>query len=410
VTRSTRSAAGQLAAARRLTDPEAADELLRAAAEHAGAALSSWRLRNVHHRASRSVSAVYEAMLDVDGQERDVLLVAHVDEKPLPPAAFVLRSGAQQVAVWRFPYDPYLVGLPSAVHRARVRELLDGLGGPPGAVQLRTRSYRPSRRAVVEVTIDGPEASGRVLYLKVLAGDRATELADLHRQLERAVPVPSVIGVAAHQGIVALEALGGFTLRSVLLEGGELPDPSGLVELSQRLAATEVRSRRDPARFADPTRHVELLTELVPDLGSRLERAQVEAAPVPGTPRVPVHGDLHDGQVLLDEVGTVTGLLDVDGVGRGFVAQDAGSLVAHVEVVGEVWPEAASRCASYASRLVDAYEPWLGGEALARGAASAWLALATGPHRAQEVDWEERTRHRVRRAEEWLARRASPIG
>jgi hypothetical protein len=405
--RERRSTAAELGSARHLTDPVAAGDLLGAAAEHAGATLDRWRLRNVHHRASRSVSAVYEVMLTVDGVSRDVLLVAHVDAKPLPPGTFVLRSGEEQVAVWRFPHDPFLPGLPSAVHRDRVRELLDTLGAVPGAVELRTRSYRPSRRAVVEVTIDGTAQAGRILYLKVLAGRRATELADLHEQLEHRVPVPAVIGVAERQGIVALEALGGRTVRAVLVEGGELPDPAALVELSRHLAGADLRSRRDPERFADPTRHVELLSLLLPDLRPRLSRIAAGLTPAGGE-RVPVHGDLHDGQLLVDPVGNITGLLDIDGVGRGSAAQDAGSLVAHVEVVGEVWPAVAGRCAAYAAEIARAYGRWVGADELARGAATAWLALATGPHRAQDVDWEDRTRARVARAEAWLDRTGPP--
>jgi hypothetical protein len=167
-----------------------------------------------------------------------VLLVSHVDARPLPPGTFTLRAGDDEVAVWRFPYDPCLPGLPSAVCRPRVRELLDGLSAPAGRVSLRTRAYRPSRRAVVEVTITGPTHTGRMLYLKVLPGDRADELAGVHRQLTPAVPVPRVIGVAPAQGILAIEALGGVTLRPALTSGAPLPSADELVDLSRRFAAS----------------------------------------------------------------------------------------------------------------------------------------------------------------------------
>jgi hypothetical protein len=378
-------------------------ELLRAAAAHAGARLVRAQLRSVHHRARRSVSHVFAATLALGDVEREVLLVAHVDRRPLPAGAFVLASDGIPAAVWRFPHDPYLPGLPSAIAPARVRELLDTLRGPAGEVSLRTRAYRPSRRAVVEVTVHGPDAVGRVLYLKVLAGDRAAELADLHRQLASHVPVPKVIGVASGQGIVALQALEGRTLRSALVEGHPLPDPGELVDLSGRVAASGLVSRRDPRGFADPTRHVPSLERLAPDRADLVaEVAQAVVSGDPG-PLVSVHGDLHDGQLLLSPAGRVTGLLDVDGAGTGHLAQDAGTLVAHLAVVGEVWPQVADRAETYAAAVADAYRPRVGASALARATAGAWLGLATGPHRAQDAGWEAATRARIDRAARALA-------
>ena len=378
-------------------DGEGARELLAAAAQAAGAPLRDARLRSVHHRAGRSYSQVHEAVLDVSGEPVEVLLVAHVDVRGFPDGTFTLVRDRDEVAVWRFPHDPYLRGLPSAIDAGRVRELLDRLQAPPGVVSLHTRAYRPSRRAVVEVRIAGPEAAGRVLYLKVLAGRRATELAGMHRALAPHVPVPSVLGLADEQGILALEALGGPTLRQALVSGTALPDPAELVELSARFAASGLSSRRDPRRFADVRRHVDGLSALVPDLADEIARIAAEAVAL-DAPTVPVHGDLHDGQLLLGPDGNVTGLLDVDGSGDGLVAQDAGSLVAHVAAVGEVWPEARERAGSMADAIAAAYRPTVGADALRRAIAGAWLALATGPHRAQDTDWESHTRRRIERA------------
>ncbi len=381
-----------------LTGPGAQD-LLAAAGHAASVELGTWRLRSVHHRNGRSVSAVYEAELRTGGDTREVLLVAHVDARGLPDTALVLSGGGHRVAVWRFPHDPFLPGLPAAVHRRRVRELLDALDGPGGDVSLRTRAYRPSRRAVVEVTVGGGEVEGRVLYLKVLAGRRASELAEVHRQLDGVVPVPSVIGVDRGQGIVALEALPGATLRSALVAGDPVPPAETLTALVGTLAGSGLESRRDPTRFADPTRHVELLRRLVPDAERGLVRAARAAADI-GGPQAPVHGDLHDAQVLVEE-GAVVGLLDVDGAGVGLVAQDLGRLVAHLEVVGEVWPAAKDRAESYATTVADAAAAMVAPSDLARGVAGAWLGLATGPYRAQEHDWPELTRQRIARAERW---------
>lgn len=384
------------AGARHLEDDEVATDLLRAAADAAGVELRSARLRSVHTREGRSRSHVYEATLVEGHRERDVLLVAHADRKAPAVPAFELEREDARVAVWRFPNDPYLPGLPSAVDPARVRELLDRLGGPSGDLHLHTRAYRPSRRAVVEVTVTSPEMAGRVLYLKVLAGDRAVELAAIHRELASLLPVPRVVGVAPDQGILALEALEGATLRAALVEGAALPDPAAIVELSRRTAQHGVDTGRDPRAFADPSRHVAQLSHLAPELATEIRRVADAATGLDG-PRVGVHGDLHDGQLLLED-GEVTGVLDVDGAGQGLLAQDAGNLIAHVEVVGHLWPAVADACTGYAAALADAYRSVVGGDELAVATAGAWLGLATGPHRAQETGWPETTRRRIQRA------------
>lgn len=382
--------------ARRLEANDVAEELLTVACERAGVRLLAHRRRSVHHRVGRSVSQVFEARIQTGGETRDVLLVAHADLRGLPDGALVLERGDDRVAVWRFPHDPYLPGLPSAIDAPRVRELLDHVGAPSGALRLRTRAYRPSRRAVVEVTVTNAASPRRVLYLKVLSGARATTLADHHRQLAAHVPVPRVIGVAETQGIVALEALPGHTLRDAVAEGAPVPEPAELLDLSHRLQASGLASDRSPRDFANPTRHVDLLCELAPEAAPTVRRVADEASRVEGAACV-VHGDFHAGQVLVDG-GAIVGLLDVDGAGHGLLAHDAGTFVAYLQVLGELHPEARDRLETYAAAVADAYRPEIGAAVLARATAGAWLGLATAAHRSQEPDWAATTRRRIDRA------------
>jgi hypothetical protein len=382
-----------------------ADErsLLSAATRAAGARLLTSRVRSIHQRPQRSRSVVYEAVLEVEGQRSQVLLVSHVDLRGYPERAFVLAADGLEVAVWRFPFDPYLPGLPPAISPVRVRELLDQLGAAPGAVTLRTRAYRPTRRAVVEVRIDGP-VSGRVLYVKVLPLARARSVARRHRQLATAgLPVPRLVGLAEHQGIVAIEALGGPTLTEALRTGAPLPAPAALVELSQRFAVSEVRGSRDPRAFADPLRHVTLLSELLPHRGDEIAELAQAASEVDAA-LVGVHGDLHPGQLLLGPDGEVTGVLDVDGAGQGYLAHDAGNLLAHLRATGELHPSSRAGTLAYASQLEAAYTEVVGAEPLARATAAAWLGLATSAHRAQEPSWREQVEQRIDRAAQLLGR------
>lgn len=364
------------------------DELLRA------------RLRSVHHQAERSVSRVFDVTLQQRETVREVAIVVHVDTRPLPASAAVIEVEDLPVAVWRFPEDPYLPGLPSAVDHGRVRLWLEVLGAQVGSVRVRTRAYRPTRRAVLEVSVDAAEGSRRRVFLKVVAPHRAAALANSHHQLSPHVPVPQVLGLDPDAGIVALEALPGERLREAVVSGAELPDPWELVAITDRLAVCDLDTQQDPRRFADATRHVPLLSRLVPPAADRVARVANHTRSLYG-PLVTVHGDLHDGQLLL--VGaTVSGLLDVDGAGPGLVAEDAGRLVAHLQVLADRHPDAADRITAYADEVARAFAQSVGAQQLAWGTAAAWLGLATGAYRAQSAGWAAITRQRIDRAEQAL--------
>ena len=375
---------------------QAAGRLLADACARAGATLLDHRLRSIHHRGHRSVSHVHDVDLWADGSVRRVLLVLHADAGPLPAKAMALTSEGGRVAVWRFPHDPYLPDLGPAVDLHRVRRLLDHLGVGPGKVGLRTRVYRPTRRAVVEVTVTGGDGTRRALYLKVLPGDRARAVADRHRELAAHAPVPAVVGVSSTGGTVVLDALQGRTLRDALADGDPVPEPAEIVAVSRRLMDSGLRSDRSPRAFADPARHVARLCELVPEEAETV-RAVARAAGDIEAGETVVHGDLHAGQLLVRD-GHLTGLLDVDGAGTGLLAHDAGSLVAYLRVLGELRPRATVRIEDYADRISEAYTPLVGARGLARATAGAWLALATSAHRSQEPGWPATTKSRIARA------------
>lgn len=370
---------------------------LSVAAEAAGARLITSRTRSIHHRPGRSRSVLHDATIEVAGQRHEVVLVTHVETRGFPDGAFVLSADELEVAVWRFPNDPYLPGLPSAVSAKRVRELLDELGAAPGRVRLRTRAYRPVRRAVVEVRIDG-ERSGRVLYLKILPRPRARSVARRHRQLIAAgLPVPGVVGLAERQGIVAIEALGGPTLADALRVGAPVPRPEQLLAVTEGFAGSGVVGSLDPRRFADPLRHVPLLAGILPERGTEIAGLAREAAAVEA-PLVGVHGDLHAGQLLLGADGAISGVLDVDGAGQGYTVHDAGNLVAHLEAFGDLDPAITDRVHAYAREVAEAYAEVCGRQALARAMAGSWIGLATGAYRAQEPGWQLELERRIDRA------------
>lgn len=385
-----------------LTD--VADQILRQALHPDGVEVRSWRRTRIHPRGS-SLSVRFD--VDVSGADQPTLdIIGHTSGRPIPPGAAAVRVGTHDVHVWRFPHDPYLPGLPPASSSARVAELLVALGAPTAQVRLRTRAYRPSRRAVIEVRSGAAEAAA--LYLKVLGGrtsarvgQRARDLAEIHRTLTAAgVPVAPLVGVAERQGIVAIARVPGESLRAALLLGHPVPPPGDLVDAVMTLAATDLPGSGDPRAFADPSRHVPLLSAALPDLVDHLEEAANFAATA-GGPSGTVHGDLHDGQALIHR-GQLAGFIDLDGAGPGLVAHDAGRMLAYLEHAAEVDPRRRDRVHRYADELHAGFtKAGVPTRDLAAGAAAAWIGLATAPYRSRHAGWQDQVRDAIERALRW---------
>lgn len=389
-----------------------------------GATRHDWRVRSVHRRGSASVAVVYEVDLaDGDGRRRDRLYVAHACAKPVPGNAARVDLDGTAVHVWQFPHDPYLPGLPTAVSRIEAARLLRRLGLGTRAqddtdgtdrVQpaIRTRSYRPTRRAVVELRPGAGLAPAA--YLKLLGGRtpervrrRAQRLATVHEQLRPTVPVPPVLDRDPDAGRVVLGAVAGATLRAALREGLALPEPAAVRDLLadlHRLPA--LPDGADPDRFADIGRHVARLAARLPERAADLARLAAVADTV-GGPRGTVHGDLHDGQLLVVD-GVVTAVLDVDGAGTGTIAHDLGRLLAHLDASRLLAPERAERVDAYVAELEDVLHDLAPPRDLVAAAAAAWVGLATGPLRVASPDWRHETSDRIERALVWAGRAERP--
>lgn len=398
-----------------LTGP-AAGRLLATIIDEDGGTLTDWRVRSVHRRGSSGLAVVHEVRLtDRGGRHRDRLYVTHVSTRPVPDGAVRIEVDGIGVHAWPFPDDPYLPGLRAAVNRAEAARLLRRLGREPpdGATTpaIRTRSYRPTRRAVVELR-PGPDLPPAA-YVKLLGGRtqqriqrRAQRLATVHRRLLPAVPVPPVLEVARGAGRVVLGPLRGTTLRAALREGGRLPDPGALAGLLQRFhAQPALPDGADPDRFAGIGRHVTRLRDRLPARAADLDRLARVAATV-GGPRGTVHGDLHDGQVLVAD-GEITGLLDVDGAGTGTIAHDLGRLLAHLDASRLQAPDLAARVDVHVAAVAEAVADLAPARDVAAAAAAAWVGLATGPLRVASPGWRRQAGARIDRALVW-ATRADP--
>lgn len=369
-----------------------------AAVRAVGAELVSASPGQITYRPGRSVTVRYDAKVRWPGRGTTGEALVATTGGTLPAGALVVEDGDASVAVWRVPHDPELPGLASALDDMVVRALFDDLGLPPGPVTLRLRAYRPLRRAVVEVTTP----RGR-LFLKVVKPGRAEALHRHHVALSAVVPTPRSHGWSAELGVVALQALPGRTLRRAL-DGNRaaLPGPGALLGLLDALPPVVGPAVGAPS--ASAARHGRLVAAVVPDLGPRVRDlvAGVAAGTGAGDDRaMPVHGDLHEAQLLVDG-GRITGLLDVDTAGPGHRTTDLATLIGHLSALAA----SSSRRASverYAAQLLAGFDAMVDPARLRREVAAVVLGLATGPFRVQQPRWTAETQRRVTLAERWLA-------
>lgn len=383
-----------------LTGPDAVD-LLNAALATSDEQLVSWRVRQVDHRPGSGTTVAYDVTVDGPSGPREQLLAASTAPATaaLPDGVLQLSDGTTTATVWRCPLDPGLPGLAAAMDPVAVVELLRSYGVPASEVVLRLRTYRPRRRAVVEVT-----APGCRVFLKVLRPHAAEALHNRHRLLvDAGLPAPRSLGWR-EDGLLVLQALDGQTMRSRLRSPGD-PLPSGavLLDLLRQLPA-EVCALPRRRSWTDVVEHYAAVLASV--LPAEAERCRVLAARIraqavdPGQDE-PTHGDFYETQLLLTG-DRVTGLLDVDTLGPGRRADDLACLLAHVSVLAQMEP--AHRATSHATGAawLAEFERHTDLVDLRARVAGVVLSLATGPHRVQEYQWQQATRDRLTLAEQWL--------
>lgn len=374
-----------------------APALLAAAVAAGGGELRSLTARQTTYHPGRSLTVRYDAAVRWrGGPVTNDMLVASAGGH-LPGGALVLEDGDHQVAVWRVPSDPHLPGLAPALDPAAVRRLLHDLGAPVGECTPRLRAYRPGGRAVIEIA-----APGARLFLKVVRPRFARALHDRHRLLADHVPVPRSLGWSGELGLVALQALGGVTLRRALDQRRGLPDASALLGLLDRLP--KPGSGTEPANGWHPGRFAALISAVAPELAARVGALSEVLAGVEATaevPAVPVHGDFHEAQLLV-EGGRITGLLDVDTFGLGRRVDDVAALIGHLSTLAGTSPRRAA-IERYAANLLDTFDRSVDPVLLRQAVAAVVLGLATGPFRVLEPAWRTTTARRVRLAERWLA-------
>ncbi len=381
-------------ALRILLGPEAREVVSPALAE-AGLGVESVVARQVRYVPSRSVTVHFRVELTPAPDSLGAITVVATSGIEVPEHVPKVASDDIEIALWRYPFDPLLPGLALASDAEKVRRLLVELGGSDEPCRVRLRAYRAMRRAVVEV-----DGGAHRLFLKIVRPSRARAVHDRHLALAGVLPVPRSFGWSESQGIVALQAMPGVTLRASLAAGGdEVPSPGAIVELLDRFDEARAPTREVQGPHEVVEQHARLIGTVAPELGDRLRALVAAVGRLEREPEATVHGDFHASQVLVDGA-AVVGLVDVDTAGRGERSNDFASMLAQLSTLAQA--NGGGAFDRYGARLVSRFDRRADPVALRLKTAAAVVGLATGPFRVQERDWRRNTSARLDLAERWL--------
>lgn len=362
-------------------------------------------LAELHHRPGAGVSGVFEAS---DGSTTLYLGATAEKLEKVPEGAVRLDSGQGTVVVWLHPADPLLPGLRLATTPALVEEKW---GGGRVLEELRTLAYRPLRRAVLLARF----GDGNQLFLKVLRKD-AQLLHDKHLALLQAgVPAPTPVGPPI-DGVLAFHRARGVPLAEDLMHAPDLPlDPKQIIGVLDSLPRALMEF---PARAAWSDRlgwYGHAAQTAVPDQAENIAALIQRLAHMLENSRrgelVPSHGDFYEANIFVTD-GTITGLLDIDSAGPGYLVDDLACFIGHLAVLPGL-DARYERVGDYLDRYAKAFEAELGNRGVSAGglyarAACVVLSLVAGARDESNPDWRSVAMDRLRRVEELavLAQRA----
>lgn len=381
------------------------EPLLRAAVEHAGGHLLTWELDHVDAAPELSTTATYAASVRWPHGDRTELLGVSARTGELLPSdarAEIFEDGHRRVAVWLYPNDPDLLGLPTAAYPERMAEAFNAgrvFGRPVTAEQLSLSmiGYRPRRRAVVKAVVSDPH---EVFYVKVLREKLFADVYNKHTMLlDAGVPAPEV-ALATDDHLLVLRELPGMAMAKALFEPGDPCTAEDLITVLDSMPqSVSTLERRAP--WADAVAHYSsMVTATMPELGDELGwlTEQITSGLKKFPPGdEPTHGDFHEGQLRVLG-GRIVGILDVDTIGPGRRADDLACLIGHLSTIQRMNPQQEAKVRDLLTRWVPVFDRRVDPVELRLRAAAVVISLATGPYRGQEADWRQQTLQMVRSA------------
>lgn len=367
----------------------AASDVLRMPIEAAGGSLHSARPVNIHYRPGSDLVVRYSTQVSWPGKPRtrETHMAACAVRGPhagTVPVESIIKGRKVTVGVWRWPFDPVLHGLGSAVTKRFVADLCEVKDRAD--LSLKVVAFRPTERAVIRATTSTDE-----FYLKVMDPRSVGSVVARHAALAASgVPVANLRTAVPEAGIVVFDALRGATLRDGLKAGcGHWPTASAFDWLASVISGADIEQARPVAsRLTDGVLHAAMLAEVMPGEQDLLENLSNTIRAVAVPPRSgTIHGDLHEGQLLIDR-GQIVGVLDIDDVGPGAPIDDRASLLAFLRFRAITVPKHRARITQYADELRSESATSFPLADLDVHTAAVLLGLATGPFRIQQQGWE----------------------
>ena len=249
-------------------------------------------------------------------------VTAYVDTSGIAVAA---ETGLAQEGVgriWTHPADPHLPALAAAAFGSAVQTLLSRLGvadvGEPEMV-----AYRPGRRAVLRVS----SAEG-VLWIKMVRPRHVERIVAAHRALRDAGVAAPQIRAWSPTGLLVIAEANGTPATSAVWTAEGLIDAVERVRVA--IAATTTEHRARSAALSRVDWYAARVISLNPALAERVSALQTALLATPSSGEATIHGDLHFGQLFLNDAGDdITGVIDVDTLGVGDVAEDPAAFLSH---------------------------------------------------------------------------------
>lgn len=325
--------------------------------------------------------------------EGDRTLAVYVDTSGIAVEA---ETGLAQEGVgriWTHPADPHLPALAAAAFGSAAQTLLARLD-IAGVEAPEMVAYRPGRRAVLKVqTAEG------MLWIKIVRPRHVERIVAAHRAL-RDARVPKVRAWSP-TGLLVIDQAEGTPATHADWT------PAGLVDAVERvrvaIGATPTDQRTRSAALTRVDWYADRLASLDAVFGERASALRAVLATTPASRETTVHGDLHFGQLFMNaDASEITGLIDVDTLGRGDAAEDPAAFVSHAVAS---WALAVDSAPSAVRRLADlvatAGERWGSDPAVAGRTAAQLLGHTTS---ALESGHRERAERLLVEAEAWTSR------
>lgn len=389
-----------------LLTSEAVGDLLASAVSHAGGTLLAWDLENVDANPGHSTTATYAASVRWPYGVREELLGVSARAGGATKSdsrAHIFVDGDREVAVWVYPKDPDLPGLPRAAYPNTIADVFNEnrilpYTVEPDEVYLEMIGYRPRRRAVLKIGIGDPPLE---YFVKVLRPRTFREVKRRHELLlAHDIPVPK-IGAATHDSLLVLEKLRGRPLAHAIFDPYDPCQAEDLINLLDSMPDSVCTLDRRPPWTEAVGHYGRLVAAGMPELTTRLQWMVREITQgLAGIPQgsEPTHGDFHEGQIHV-RGGKIVGLLDVDTIGPGRRADDLACLIAHLSTIQKMSAGQTTRVRQLIRSWVPVFDSRVDPTELRLRTAAVIISLATGPYRNQEPGWRQDTLEMVDSAE-----------